>query len=83
MSAATVQQLRKPIEAVHASGPFFEVIDSEELAKRWKVPSSWVREGCRSRATDQIPHVKLGRYIRFSWGSPELTAWWNRRQVGK
>jgi hypothetical protein len=25
-------------------GPFYEVIEAEELAKRWKVPASWIRE---------------------------------------
>jgi hypothetical protein len=59
----------------------FEVIDSEELAKRWSVPESWVRDQVRSRAQDPIPHVRLGKYIRFEWGSPELDAWWARRRT--
>jgi len=78
---SALQQFRKPTEAIHASGPFFEVIDAPELARRWKVPASWVREQTRSRATDPLPHARLGRYVRFSWGSPELTQWWNRRMV--
>ena len=60
--------------------PFFEVLTAEELAERWRVPPSWIREQCRSRCLDPIPHVCLGRYVRFSWGSPELNQWWNRRQ---
>lgn len=60
--------------------PFFEVLTSEELAERWRVPASWVREQCRSRCADPLPHIRLGRYVRFSWGSPELTEWWQRRQ---
>ena len=63
-----------------ADGLFFEVLTAEELAHRWRVPPSWVREQCRSRSSDPIPHVRLGRYIRFSWGSPELSRWWCRRQ---
>lgn len=63
-------------------GPFYEVVDAAELAKRWKIPVSWVREQVRSRATDPIPHAKLGRYRRFCWGSPALDAWWNRRLAG-
>jgi hypothetical protein len=62
-----------------AAGPFFEVLTAEELAERWRVPESWVREQTRSRCTDPIPHVRLGRYVRFSWGSPELNSWWARR----
>jgi hypothetical protein len=60
--------------------PFFEVLTAEELAERWRVPASWVREQCRTRCSDPIPHIRLGRYVRFSWGSPELTEWWRRRQ---
>jgi hypothetical protein len=64
-------------------GPFFEVLTAEELAQRWRVPSTWVREQSRSRCSDPIPHARLGRCVRFSWGSPELTQWWVRRQSGK
>jgi hypothetical protein len=63
-------------------GPFFNVITAEELASKWRVPASWVREQTRSRAVDPIPHIKLGRYTRFSYGSPELDKWWIRRQAG-
>jgi hypothetical protein len=78
---SSVTQLRKEPSPV-AALPFFEVLTAEELAKRWKVPASWVREQCRSRAVDPIPHVQLGRYVRFSFGSPALTAWWERRTTG-
>jgi hypothetical protein len=61
-------------------GPFFEVLTAEELATRWRVPESWIREQTRSRCADPIPHVRLGRYVRFSWGSPDLNNWWARRQ---
>jgi hypothetical protein len=60
--------------------PFFDVLTAKDLAARWRVPESWVREQTRSRAADPIPHVRLGRYVRFSWNSPELAAWWKRRQ---
>jgi hypothetical protein len=61
-------------------GPFYEVLTAEELASRWRVPVTWVREQTRSRCQDPIPHIRLGRYVRFSWNSPELAAWWKRRQ---
>ena len=59
----------------------YEVIDSSELAKRWGIPVTWVREQTRSRATDPLPHVRLGRYVRFEWNSPELIKWWDRRRT--
>jgi len=63
-----------------AAAPFFEVLTAEELASRWRVPETWVRDQTRSRCLDPIPHIRLGRYVRFSWNSPELAAWWKRRQ---
>ena len=63
-----------------AEGPFFEVLTAADLAERWRVPPSWVREQSRTRCSDPIPHTRLGRYVRFSWGSAELRQWWTRRQ---
>jgi len=60
----------------------FELLTPDEFAERLKVPASWVRERTRSRdlqGDDVIPHLRLGRYIRFAWGSPELEAWLRRR----
>jgi hypothetical protein len=60
----------------------FEVINAAELAKRWNLPTSWVRSQTRSRVEDPIPHAKLGRYINFVWGSGALDAWWSRKLKG-
>lgn len=60
----------------------YELIDSGELAKRWTVPESWVREHVRDRSPDPIPHLRLGKYVRFAWGSPELSEWLERRRHG-
>jgi hypothetical protein len=60
----------------------YELIDSRELARRLTVPESWVREHVRSRVPDPIPHLALGRYIRFRWGAPDLEAWLERRRRG-
>jgi hypothetical protein len=59
-----------------------EVIDSAELAKRLSIPESWIRSRTNhNRTSDPIPHYRLGRYIRFSWGSDELRDWLNRQLV--
>jgi len=58
----------------------YELIDSKELARRWNVPETWVREHVRSRSPDPIPHVRLGRHVRFEWACPELQEWWARRR---
>ena len=54
-----------------------ELIDSVELAARWRVPASWVRNRTRARTPRQerIPCVRLGRYVRFEWGSRRLLEW--------
>jgi hypothetical protein len=59
----------------------FEFVDSSELARRWDVPTSWIRDQVRKRTEDPLPHVCLGKYVRFLWGSPELQAWIDRRIV--
>ena len=37
-----------------------------EVAELLKVPVSWVYERSRRRGAAQIPHFKLGKYLRFS-----------------
>jgi hypothetical protein len=62
-----------------------EIIDATELAKRWRVPESWIRtkvKPSRTRSAEQIPHVKFGRYIRFEYGAPALEAWLARHRGG-
>jgi hypothetical protein len=59
----------------------YEFIDSKELASRWSLPESWIREQVRSRSADKLPHVRFGKYVRFRWGSPELEGWTERRIV--
>lgn len=63
----------------------FELLTAEELAGRLRVPASWIREQTRSRSLqgDPLPHLRLGRYIRFRWGSPELEGWLGRRSYSR
>ena len=58
----------------------YEVIDAAELAQRWSLPESWIREQTRTRSSDPLPCVRFGRYVRFEWGSPKLAAWYDRRR---
>jgi hypothetical protein len=58
----------------------YEVIDAGELAKRWSLPESWIREQTRTRSGDPLPCVRFGRYVRFEWSSPKLVAWYDRRR---
>jgi hypothetical protein len=72
-SAVKYPEAEKPTE--------FEFIDSRELARRLTVPTSWIRDQVRARSEDPLPHVNLGKYVRFLWGSPALELWIRRRIV--
>lgn len=62
------------------SGP--ELIDSAELAARWRVPESWIRNHTRNRTPkdDRIPCIRLGRYVRFEWDSSRLQQWLEKKR---
>jgi len=59
-----------------------ELVDSVELAARLRVPPSWVRNRTRARTprSERIPSLRLHRYVRFLWGSPELQEWLEKRR---
>jgi excisionase family DNA binding protein len=48
-----------------------------EDADRLAVPERWVREHTRGGL---IPHVRLGRYVRYDWD--EVVAWLEDQKVG-
>lgn len=61
-------------------GRWYEIVDAVELALRLNVPTSWVYEQVRSRATDPMPHLRLGKYVRFQPDSPEFQEWLERHR---
>jgi hypothetical protein len=50
-----------------------DILTSEELAGRLKVPESWIFEKTRARCRNPIPSLQLGRYVRFDWAA--VVAW--------
>ncbi len=46
-----------------------ELLTVSEIATALKVPVSWVYERTRRSGTGQIPHFKLGKYLRFRWSA--------------
>jgi hypothetical protein len=74
----------KPFLQIQSPAPaiVYEIIDYKEFAKRLALPPTWIMEQTRSRAVTPIPHLRFGRYVRFQWGSPELTKWMHDRHVG-
>jgi excisionase family DNA binding protein len=46
------------------------LLTAAELAERLSVPASWPLEQARA---GNIPHVRLGRYVRFEW--EDIAVW--------
>jgi len=42
-----------------------ELLTVHEIAVALRVPSSWVYERTRRRGRERMPHLKLGKYLRF------------------
>jgi len=60
-----------------ARGVSERLLDAGELAAKLGVPKSWVLAEARAQ---RIPHVRLGRYVRFNEESIEL--WLNGLEKG-
>jgi excisionase family DNA binding protein len=53
------------------------LLNAEQAAALLNVPKSWVLAEARA---NRIPHVRLGRYVRFD--ADELERWWCARTRG-
>ncbi|WP_353071967.1 helix-turn-helix domain-containing protein [Tunturiibacter gelidiferens] len=42
-----------------------ELLTVDEIAAALRVSPSWVYERVRKRGRDKIPHLKIGKYLRF------------------
>lgn len=63
-----------------AAEPPAGLIDAQAAAELLGVPKTWVLAQARAQ---RIPHLRLGRYVRFE--PAELRRWWaaQRRGPGK
>jgi excisionase family DNA binding protein len=43
----------------------FDLLTVTEIASALKVPVPWVYERTRRRGPEQMPHLKVGKYLRF------------------
>jgi excisionase family DNA binding protein len=53
------------------------LLDAGEIAELLHVPESWVRQQARE---NRIPHLRLGRYIRFE--EEAVVAWLEDQRAG-
>jgi excisionase family DNA binding protein len=42
-----------------------ELLTVDEVAALLKVSRSWVYEHTRTRGADRLPHIRIGKYVRF------------------
>jgi excisionase family DNA binding protein len=50
-----------------------ELLTVSEIAAVLKVPVSWVYDRTRRRGAERMPHMKLGKYLRFH--AAEIREW--------
>lgn len=53
----------------------------EELAEYLGVPIGWVYDRTQKSGPETIPHIKLGKYIRFNPESPAFQSWLSTHEV--
>lgn len=53
------------------------LLDAKQAGELLNVPASWVLAEARA---NRIPHVRLGRYVRFD--AEALEEWWQARVQG-
>lgn len=55
-----------------------ELLTVTDVAELLRVPVSWVYDRTRRRGIERIPHLKLGKYLRFR--PSEVREWLQRLQ---
>lgn len=72
LDADAVRLLAELLEpALAERQPDDALLDANAAANLLGVPASWLLAEARA---DRIPHIRLGRYVRFD--RAELRAWW-------
>jgi excisionase family DNA binding protein len=56
-----------------------QLLDAAQLAAVLNVKAGWLKRKAR---TGEIPHIRLGRAVRFQWPSPEMAAWLEKHMKG-
>jgi hypothetical protein len=53
-----------------------------ELGEFLRVPRTWIYERTRENGPETIPHIKLGKYVRFNPESKAFREWLERHEKG-
>ncbi len=55
-----------------------QILTVAEVAELLRVPISWVYDHVRGEGIDRLPHIKLGKYVRFR--ASAIREWLEHRQ---
>lgn len=78
-TATRIAESVKSVEQAHIP----QLVTLQVLAKRWDLPISWLFHHTRAGASDPLPVVRLGKYVRVDLADPRLADWLNRRRTGR
>ncbi len=56
------------------------LLEAKDVAELLSVPESWVREQTRRPEGEAMPHLRLGRYVRFE--REAVVAWLEGQRAG-
>ena len=57
-----------------------QLLTIREVAETLNVPVTWVYERTRRRGIERMPHIKLGKYLRFEL--PTVREWLGHMRQG-
>ena len=55
---------------------------ADTLGEYLGVPRTWIYDRTRQNGPEIIPHIKLGKYVRFNPESPDFQQWLADHEVG-
>ncbi len=72
--------LRGPrVERINHDRALEKLHTVDEVADLLQVPRSWIYQRTRRRGADRLPHIKLGKYIRFE--EDAVLAWLDHQRT--
>jgi hypothetical protein len=54
----------------------------QNLADFLGIPETWIYDRTRENGPETIPHIKLGKYIRFNPEAPAFREWLRAHEIG-
>lgn len=58
-----------------------ELLTVDEIARKLNISVSWIYSNAREKGDNSIPHLKIGKYIRFQ--EDDVRQWLEKQQRNK